>query len=81
MMKHVVKTLILASVCPPEVEVPTALLVQFGLHRSLVDIEEPLLTQDKGHLLLSIQGLKGLELDGIVAILSRLRGEQSLYGF
>jgi len=60
---------------------PTALLVQLGLHRSLVDIEEPLLTQDKGHLLLSIQGLKGLELDGIVAILSRLRGEQSLYGF
>ena len=56
-MKHVVKTLILASVCPPKVVVP-ALLVQLCLHLSLVDIEEPLLTQDKGHLLLAIQGLK-----------------------
>ena len=80
-MKHVVKTLVLASVCPPKVVVPTALLVQLGLHRSLVDFEEPLLTQDKGHLLLAIQGLKGLKLDRVVAIRRRLRGEQSLYGF
>jgi hypothetical protein len=80
-MKHVVKTLVLASVCPPKVVVPTALLVQLGLHRSLVDFEEPLLTQDKGHLLLAIQGLKGLEVDRVVAILRRLRGQQPLYGF
>jgi hypothetical protein len=80
-MKHVVKTLVLASVCPPKVVVPTALLVQLGLHRRLVDIEEPLLTQDKGHLLLAIQGLKRLEVDRVVAILRRLRGQQPLYGF
>jgi hypothetical protein len=79
-MKHVVKTLVLASVCTSKVVV-SALLVQLCLHLILVDIEEPLLTQDKGHLLLAIQGLKGLELDRILAILSRLRGEQPLNGF
>lgn len=55
-MKHVVKTLVLASVSPPKVAV-TALFVQLCLHLSLVDIEEPLLTQDKRHLLLAIQSL------------------------
>jgi hypothetical protein len=79
-MKHVAKTFILASVSPPKVVV-TALLVQLCLNLSLVDIKEPLLTQDKGHLLLAIQGLKGLELVRILTILSLLRGEEPLYGF